>query len=72
MRETFAEMVFLMGGRRVFGILHKRDPLAGGLLCYRIACELFGLLARFITTFCRTRKMKSADETGKAKLAARN
>jgi predicted ATP-grasp superfamily ATP-dependent carboligase len=39
--SSFSEMAYLLRGRKVFAILHRRDPLPGILMCLRTARALF-------------------------------
>jgi predicted ATP-grasp superfamily ATP-dependent carboligase len=54
-RTLFLEIVFLLKGRKVFAVLHRRDPLPGILLCLRTARELCDMMARHLIGHLRTR-----------------
>jgi predicted ATP-grasp superfamily ATP-dependent carboligase len=45
-RALCLEITFLLKGRKVFAILHRRDPVPGVLLCLRTARELFEMIVR--------------------------
>jgi len=45
-RDISREIFFLLRGRKVFAIFHRRDPIPGILLCFRTARELGWKLAR--------------------------
>jgi predicted ATP-grasp superfamily ATP-dependent carboligase len=53
-RTFLLEIAFLLKGRKVFAILHRRDPLPGILLFLRTGRELFDLLGRHLTRHSRT------------------
>jgi hypothetical protein len=46
LKASFREAAFLLKGRKVFAILHRRDPVPGVLLCVRTIRELCATLAR--------------------------
>ncbi len=45
-KTLFREAAFLLKGRKVFAVFHRRDPLPGFLLCVRTIRELCQTLAR--------------------------
>ena len=53
-KTFFLEIAFLLKGRTVFAILHRRDPLPGILLFLRTGRELLELLGRHMTRHSRT------------------
>ena len=53
-KTFFLEIGFLLKGRTVFAILHRRDPLPGILLFLRTGRELLELLGRHMTRHSRT------------------
>jgi predicted ATP-grasp superfamily ATP-dependent carboligase len=55
LRSLCLEIAFLLRGRKVFAIFHRRDPLPGVLLCLRTARELCHLLAQRLTSHSRIR-----------------
>jgi len=53
--SSLFEIAFLLRGRKVFAILHRRDPWPGVLLFLRTARELCQMLVRRLTSHARIR-----------------
>jgi hypothetical protein len=53
LKTLFLEIAFLLKGRKVFAVLHRRDPIPGILLLLRAGRELCDALGRHLTTHLR-------------------
>ena len=54
-KTLFSEASFLLKGRKVFAVLHRRDPLPGILLCVQTLRELCHILTRHLASQARPR-----------------
>src|SRR5262249_26035258 len=50
LKASFREAAFLLKGRKVFAVFHRRDPIPGVLLCLRTIRELCEAMARSLNS----------------------